>query len=86
MFKLVFESQPAKQLAKMNEPYYSLIVQELSSLKENYFPGGKNCKRLTTKTRDVYRIRIGPYRAMYHVSHPQKIITVLRIFNRSEGY
>lgn len=76
MFKLYFREQAARRLSKIDEPYFSLIRKELSILDHNYFPGGKNCKRLLGS----------PYRALYHVDHKKKIITILRVFHRSEGY
>ena len=86
MFNLYFEEQAAKRLAKVNDPYHTLIINELDSLRRDYFPRGKNCKRLNTKTRDVYRLRMEVYRAIYHVNDQKKQITILRIFHRGEGY
>lgn len=86
MFDLILDEQAAKRLAKINEPYHALIVKEFQALKQEYFPRGKNCKRLNTKTKHVYRLRIGVYRTIYHVSHEKKRITVLRVFHRGEGY
>ena len=86
MFHIFFREQAAKYLAKINEPYFSIIKKEILFLERNYFPKGKNCKRLHGKEKDLFRIRIGPYRALYHVNHKQKIITILRILHRNEGY
>ncbi|MEK7171811.1 MAG: type II toxin-antitoxin system RelE/ParE family toxin [Patescibacteria group bacterium] len=86
MFNILFRQQAAKRLLKINEPYFSAIKKEILLLQKNYFPAGKNCKRLQGKEKDLYRIRIGNYRSLYHVDHGKKTITVLRIFNRNEGY
>lgn len=86
MFNILFRQQVAKRLSKINEPYFSAIKKEILLLQKNYFPAGKNCKRLQGKEKDLYRIRIGSYRALYHVNHDKKIITILRIFSRNEGY
>lgn len=86
MFQLIFRESAAKKLAKMDEPYFSLIKEGLLELSNDYFPGGKNCKRLKGKNRDYYRIRIGVYRVIYYVDHARKTLTILRIFHRGEGY
>lgn len=86
MFNLRFREQAAKQLTKLNQPYFSSVREALSALEHNYFPPGKNCKRLQGKEKDLFRIRIGTYRALYRVDHKKKIITVLKIFNRNEEY
>lgn len=86
MFILQFRDQAAKRLSKINEPDFSRLKKEMLDLQKNYFPGGKNCKRLHGKEKDLYRIRIGPYRVLYHVDHEKQIITILRIFLRGEGY
>ena len=86
MFRIYFREQAVKRLAEINEPYFSLIKLEINLLEKNYFPAGKNCKRLHGKEKDFYRIRIGVYRALYHVDQKKKIITILRIFHRGEGY
>lgn len=85
-FSIFFRNRAAKSLSKIDEPYFSSIKKELLALEKNHFPPGKNCKRLQGKEKDIYRIRIGSYRALYHVNHKKKIITVLRIFHRGEGY
>lgn len=86
MFTIVFKQQAAKKLEKINEPYFSSIKKEVLLLQKNYFPGEKNCKKLHGKEKDFYRLRTGTYRILYHVGHTQKLITILRIFHRNEGY
>lgn len=86
MFILQFRDQAAKRLSKINEPDFSRLKKEIFVLQKNYFPAGKNCKKLHGKEKDLYRIRIGPYRVLYHVDHVKQIIIILRIFLRGEGY
>ncbi len=85
-YSLLLHEQAAKRLAKLDEPFFSAVGQDIQSLRENYFPGGKKCKRLRGEVPDLFRIRIGTYRVMYRVDHDKKIITILRIFSRGEGY
>ena len=85
MFRVFIREQAAKRLAEMNEPYFSAIKTAVEGLEKNYFPAGKNCKRLKGE-KNLYRIRIGTYRAIYHADLSKKIITILRIFHRGEGY
>lgn len=56
MFGIFFRHQAAKSLSHIDEPYFSLIKKELSALEKNYFPPGKNCRRLQGKEKDFYRI------------------------------
>lgn len=86
MFQILFREKAVKRLSEIHKPYCSLIMREISELEKDYFPAGKNCKRLHGKEKDVYRIRIGSYRAIYHVDFNKQNITILRIFHRSEGY
>lgn len=85
-YSLSFRHQAAKRLAKLDEPYFSSIADDVNALQKNYFPEGKKCKRLQGELHDLFRLRVGQYRVLYHVNHQKKIITILRIFHRNEGY
>lgn len=85
-YELCFREQFTKQINTLNEPYFSLIKKEIFSLRDNYFPPGKKCKRMQSKIRNLYRLRIGSWRVIYHVDHTKKIITIYRLFQRGEGY
>ena len=86
MFQIYFRDQAALALSRIDEPYFSTIKSDILELRKNYFPKGKKCKKLHGKEKNLYRIRIGPYRALYHVDQKKKILTVLRVFYRNEGY
>ena len=85
-YVLLFREQASQQLLRLDEPYYSAIREGVIALQFNYFPEGKKCKRLQGEIRDLFRLRVGQYRILYHVDHQKKILTVLRIFHRNEGY
>lgn len=85
-YTLIFREQALRRLAKLDEPYFSSIKEDVNRLQKNYFPEGKKCKRLQGELHDLFRLRVGQYRILYHVSHKNKAITILRIFHRNEGY
>ena len=86
MYTLNVREQVVKKMLTFEKPYFLAIQEDVLSLAKNYFPPGKKCKRLQGKVKDLYRLRNGPYRIIYHVDHQKKLVTILRLFHRGEGY
>lgn len=86
MYLLHVREQVVKKMETLEKSYFSAIQQDILSLRREYFPPGKKCKRLQGEQKDFYRLRNGPYRIIYQVNHQKKLITVLRLFHRGEGY
>ncbi len=63
MYELQYKKKAIKALAKINDPYYSAIIQAIDELAENPRPNGY--KKLTG--RSGYRIRVGTYRIIYDI-------------------
>ena len=63
MYELQYKKKAIKALAKINDPYYSAIIQAIDELAENPRPHGY--KKLTG--RSGYRIRVGTYRIIYDI-------------------
>ena len=63
MYELQYKKKAIKVLAKINDPYYSAIIQAIDELAENPRPHGY--KKLTG--RSGYRIRVGTYRILYDI-------------------
>jgi mRNA interferase RelE/StbE len=81
-YGLNFSKKALKELAKINEPYYSNIKQAISELTVNPRPAGY--KKL--KGRDGYRIRTGNYRIIYDIFDNELIIDVITLGHRKDIY
>jgi mRNA interferase RelE/StbE len=81
-YSLNFSKQAIKELAKINEPYYSNIKQAIAGLTEN--PRPKGYKKL--KGRDGYRIRTGNYRIIYNIFDSKLVVDVITLGHRKDIY
>lgn len=81
-YSLNFSKRAAKDLEKINEPFYSNIKSSIIDLTINPRPNG--CKKL--KGRDGYRIRVGDYRIIYNIFDNVLIVDVIAIGHRREIY
>ena len=82
MYELRFKKKAIKALAKINNPYYTSIIEAIDNLTENPKPFGY--KKLTG--RDGYRIRVGTYRIIYDIFENQLIIEIVNIGSRGNVY
>ena len=82
MYELQYKKKAIKALIKINEPYYSAIIQAINRLSENPRPFG--CKKLTG--RNGYRIRVGTYRIIYDIFDTNLIIEIVNVGNRGDVY
>jgi mRNA interferase RelE/StbE len=81
-YSVNFNKQSLKQLAKINEPYYSNIKAAIYGLADNPRPHGS--KRLTDRT--GYRIRVGNYRIIYDIFDKQLIVEIIAVGDRKDIY
>ena len=82
MYELRFKKKAIKALTKINNPYYTSIIEAIDNLTENPKPFGY--KKLTG--RDGYRIRVGTYRIIYDIFENQLIIEIVNIGSRGNVY
>jgi mRNA interferase RelE/StbE len=82
IYALNFSKQALKELAKINEPYYSNIKLAIANLTENPRPQGY--KKLNG--RDSYRIRTGNYRIIYNIFDTELIIDIITLGHRKDIY
>ena len=75
MYELQYKKKAIKALAKINEPYYSAILEAIENLTENPRPIG--CKKLTGRT--GYRIRVGAYRIVYDIFDTTLIVEIVNV-------
>ena len=72
-----------KQIAGLSAKDFRRIDRLILSLEENPRPPG--CKKLQSE-QDVYRLRHGYYRIIYHVNDELSVVRVLRVMHRREVY
>ena len=82
MYELQYKKKAIKALAKINEPYYSAILEAIENLTENPRPIG--CKKLTGRT--GYRIRVGTYRIVYDIFDTTLIVEIVNVGSRGGVY
>ena len=82
MYELQYKKKAIKALAKINEPYYSAIIEAIEMLTENPRPLGS--KKLTGRT--GYRIRVGTYRIIYDIFDTTLIVEIINVGSRGGGY
>ena len=81
-YSVNFSKRAVKELAKINEPFYSNIKQTIRTLAENPRPQGY--KKL--KGRDGYRIRTGDYRVIYDIFDNELIMDIITLGHRKDIY
>ena len=82
MYELQYKKKAIKVLAKINDPYYSAIIQAIDELAENPRPHGY--KKLTG--RSGYRIRVGTYRIIYDIFDTTLIVEIVNVGSRGDIY
>lgn len=82
MYELQYKKKAIKSLAKINDPYYTAIMEAIDGLAENPRPHGY--KKLTG--RNGYRIRVGIYRILYDIFDTSLIIEIVNLGSRGGIY
>jgi mRNA interferase RelE/StbE len=80
--KVFITKKAQKELNKIPDEFAKQIMRQLSFLSDNPYP--LNSKKL--QGNNIYRLRIGSFRALYFIEKKQKEITVLRIADRKTVY
>jgi mRNA interferase RelE/StbE len=78
-----FPKSALRDLAKLHSSFLDRVEPIILSLEATPRPDG--VKKLQ-RFKDLYRIRVGPYRIVYHIDDSAHHITVLRIARRSHVY
>ena len=82
MYELQYKKKAIKALAKINDPYYTAIIEAIDELAENPRPHGY--KKLTG--RNGYRIRVSTYRIIYDIFDTNLIIEIVNVASRGRIY
>jgi mRNA interferase RelE/StbE len=81
-YSLNFTKRAFKELAKINEPFYTSIKIAITGLTDNPRPQGYR----KLKGRDGYRIRVGDYRIIYDIFDSELVIDVIDLGHRKNIY
>ncbi len=82
-YKIEFSAAAAKALRKLPSDEVRKIGQKINRLVENPRPSG--VEKLSG-SEDIYRIRSGNYRVVYHIQDKILHILILKIGHRREVY
>ena len=84
-YEIIFDPRVVKQDFKsIGESVKKRIVREIKKkLKTSPTDFGKP---LQFKLRNLYRLRVGDYRIIYHIDSNELLVTILKIGHRSEVY
>lgn len=82
MFLIHYSNQAEKFLKKCEKIVSKRIITKIEKLSINPFPS--NMKKL--KNKNVFRHRIGDYRALYLLKEKEKIILITKIGKRPRVY
>ncbi|MFN3555752.1 MAG: type II toxin-antitoxin system RelE family toxin [Bacteroidales bacterium] len=81
-YKVRIERKAQKNLAKVQEPYYSNIKTAILDLGKNPRPPGF----IKLKGRDAFRIRVASYRIIYEIQDAILLVVVIDLGHRKEVY
>jgi len=81
-YRIEFKQGALKALRVMPEIIYRNIQEAILSLGAEPFPHGYEKMRGA----GYYRIRVGRYRVLYHVSTKVRVIIIIRVLHRKDVY
>ena len=81
MSRLIFSFNAQKDFARLSLPEREKVFKKLKTLEKEPLSG----KLLVGKLRGLRSLRAWPYRIVYQVRQPNKVL-VLKIFHRQKGY
>ena len=79
MYRVVVKPVAEKELLRLAERDYVLLVQRLASLAEDPWPRGA----IKLKAKAFWRVRLGHFRIIYRIDDDQRLVEVVRIARRS---
>jgi len=83
MYTIELKSQPQKFIRGQSRDLQKRLVDRIERLGEDPLPTGS--KQLHSQP-NLYRIRVGDYRIIYHVDSEQERIVITRVGHRREVY
>lgn len=83
MYELRLARSARKELESLPDAVLARVARELDALPANPRPRG--CKKLRGAS-DLWRVRVGDYRIIYHVDDRARLIEVRAIRDRKDAY
>ncbi len=83
-YRVVVSSRAAKELRKLPRNMISRMKEAVTGLAESPRPVG--ARKLVNVNPETWRIRVGNWRALYHIDDTNSIVTVAHVFHRKEAY
>ena len=81
-YRLLIKPSAVKEIEAIPRKDRARIVRRIQGLGNDPRPPG--CEKLSGE--DKYRVRQGPYRAVYSVSDDDQTVLIVKIGHRREGY
>ncbi len=83
MYELRLARSARKELEALPDAALGRVAGQLDALPANPRPRG--CKKLRGST-DLWRVRVGDYRIIYHVDDDARLIEVRAVRDRKDAY
>ncbi|MBI5711989.1 MAG: type II toxin-antitoxin system RelE/ParE family toxin [Chloroflexi bacterium] len=82
-YSITFTRSARKEIEALEEKIVKRILPDIESLAKT--PRPKGCKKLKG-AKDLWRIRIGDYRVVYHIYDDKKMVDVTVVRHRRKAY
>ena len=82
-YAITFARSARKELENLDQALVNRIFPLIESLAQN--PRPPKCKKLSG-VQNLWRIRIGNYRVVYHICDADKVIDIVAVRHRREAY
>jgi mRNA interferase RelE/StbE len=83
MYAVIFKPSAVKQLERLPKLAQRRIVRAIEELADDPWPAG--CVKLVGED-NLWRIRVGSYRAVYSIDDDELQVMILRVAHRKDAY
>ncbi len=81
-YAITFATSARKELESLDPPLVRRVLPLIESLAQN--PRPPRCKKLSGG-QNLWRIRVGDYRVVYHVYDADRVVDIVAVRHRSEA-
>lgn len=81
MYDVILPKSVSKQIGKLHPKVRGQVLSRLAELGDEPRPTG--CKKLVAEE-DLYRVRIGAFRAIYSIDDDARRVVIVRVGHRRE--
>jgi mRNA interferase RelE/StbE len=82
-FRIDWKNSAEQELRKIHPQQIPRIIQAVDALADDPFPPGW---RKLRGAEQVYRIRVGDYRVIYHLEAEKQLLTIYHVRHRKDVY